>query len=395
MDAGSVRRLVDTQRLRWEPGETALSALPDAEQRARLGAVPPAGAPSLAEREQRAAARVAAAPSAQAIGLPTSVDWRNMNGANWVTPIEDQGACGSCVAFGSVAAFESRVRIARSNAAQAVDLSEADLWFCWGPQQGAGPCPGGGWWPDSAYPGLVQGIVDAACFPYTAANQACKRCPDAASRLHKITAWHTLTSVADMKSFLARLGPVSTCFTVYSDFYNYTGGVYSPVNDPSNQVAGGHCVCVVGYDDVNRCWICKNSWGTGFGEQGFFRIAYGVCGIDSEMWAIDAVVIPSGGQLWHTIRNADGTWAPQFGLVEGIERNNPGAFSAVSCAGVGDQMQVVGIVNGQLWHTIRNADGTWAPQFGLVEGVERNNPGAFSGISCAGVISQLQLIGIS
>ena len=100
------------------------------------------------------------------------------------------------------------------------------------------------------------------------------------------------------------------------------------------------------------------------------------------------------GQLWHTIRNADGSWQPQFGLVEGQEKNNPGAFSAISCAGVGNIMELVGIVNGKLWHTIRNADGSWQPQFGLVEGQEKNNPGAFSAISCAGVGNIMELVGI-
>ena len=40
-------------------------------------------------------------------------------------------------------------------------------------------------------------------------------------------------------------------------------------------------MAIVGYDDNTGCWICKNSWGTGWGEQGFFRIAYGQCNIES------------------------------------------------------------------------------------------------------------------
>jgi hypothetical protein len=50
------------------------------------------------------------------------------------------------------------------------------------------------------------------------------------------------------------------------------------------------------------------------------------------------------GQLWHTIRNADGSWQRSFGLVESVENNNSGAFTAISVAGVGNQMELVGAV---------------------------------------------------
>jgi hypothetical protein len=106
------------------------------------------------------------------------------------------------------------------------------------------------------------------------------------------------------------------------------------------------------------------------------------------------VVGIAGGQLWHTIRNADGSWAPSFGLVESQEGNNPGAFTAISAAGVGTQLEVVGVAGGQLWHTIRNSDGSWAPAFALVESAEGNNPGAFTAVSAAGVGTQLEVIGI-
>ena len=76
---------------------------------------------------------------------------------------------------------------------------------------------------------------------------------------------------------------------------------------------------------------------------------------------------------------------PTFGLVEGQESNNPGPFGAISCAGAGDELQMIGVAGGQLWHTIRHADGSWVPSFNLVEGQEPNNPGPFGAISCAGV----------
>jgi hypothetical protein len=113
-------------------------------------------------------------------------------------------------------------------------------------------------------------------------------------------------------------------------------------------------------------------------------------------YALQVVGLGSDGQLWHIIHNADGTWSPQFGLIESQERNNPGLFGAVACGGVGDALQVVGAtLDGQLWHTIRNADGTWAPQFGSIQSQEQNNPGPFRAVSCAGVGDALQLVGLA
>ena len=58
---------------------------------------------------------------------------------------------------------------------------------------------------------------------------------------------------------------------VYSDFFYYSTGVY---HYTTGTYEGGHVILIVGYDDVNQYFICKNSWGTGWGERGFFRIAY-------------------------------------------------------------------------------------------------------------------------
>ena len=131
------------------------------------------------------------------------------------------------------------------------------------------------------------GVPDEGCFPYSDHQQACGQCTDWQTRATKITGWHTIGSAADMKTWLSTSGPLATCFTVYNDFFSYKSGVYKHV---TGGVAGGHCVSVVGYSDAGGFWICKNSWGSGWGELGFFCIAYGECGIDSTMWAVEGIV---------------------------------------------------------------------------------------------------------
>ena len=79
-------------------------------------------------------------------------------------------------------------------------------------------------------------------------------------------------------------GPVEAVFTVYEDFYQYTSGVYSHV---AGSAAGGHAVKIIGWgvDNGVKYWLCANSWGKSWGENGFFRIKRGTneCGIESSI----------------------------------------------------------------------------------------------------------------
>jgi len=289
LNISAIASRIHTLGLNWLAQDNAFTILTHAERVLRLGATPPAGT-TLADREKAGAAMV----HLPAAGYPAAYDART---GGWVTPVEDQGGCGSCVAFGSTAAFESAVRVFNHNPNLPVDLSEAQVFYCYCKAAGA-TCETGSW-PDVAFNGFKSGVVDAACFPYRAGDQACNLCSNWQDRLTAITGWTLLTNTSAMKTQIASNGPVSACFTVYNDFFSYSSGVYSP--DTASGIAGGHCVCVVGYNDVGKYWICKNSWGTGWGESGFFCIAYNVCGLDSEMWAIQGIV-DTGWRNNQTIR---------------------------------------------------------------------------------------------
>ncbi len=300
LDAATLQTAILQAGEGWQAGLTSVSELSDQDKRLRLGAVPPPGEASLEAREQLATSRLSET-AITAAGAPAAYDLRNVGGQNFITPIKDQGGCGSCVAFGSVATVEGTFRRQRNNAALAVDLSEAHLFYCIARAQGR-TCANG-WWCDKGLDAFkTDGVCDEACYPYTAGDQNCSnRCADWQNRLTKITNWHKITSTADMKTWISTHGPLSCAFTVYNDFFSYKTGVYKHV---SGAVAGGHCVSCIGYNDAGKYWICKNSWGPGWGDAGFFCIAYGQCGIDSEMWAVDAIV-ESG---WLNGRKVIGLW---------------------------------------------------------------------------------------
>ncbi len=287
-DALARQAAVEAAGADWQVAAPTDETPSHAELRRRLGARPPAG--TLAGREAGAKAKLAAAGAVAAPPRPAKFSWRSVGGKNYVTPIRDQGDCGSCVAFGVAATIESTARV-RYGANLAIDLSEAQLFYCIGRTSGA-TC-GYGWWPDYALDGAGNpGVTDGHHFPYTAGDQGCGLRSGWQDVVTKVAQWHVIDDVEQMKQWIATKGPLTTCFTVYEDFYDYAGGVYRHVYGAEE---GGHCVSVVGYDDTKHCWLAKNSWNTWWGDGGFLQIAYGQCGFDFEMYAVDSLIVPAAG----------------------------------------------------------------------------------------------------
>jgi C1A family cysteine protease len=198
---------------------------------------------------------------AQATSLPASYT------STHVTPVKNQLNCGSCWAFGSIAAFETAIHRAGGGV---VDLSEQYIVSCnddgWG-------CSGG-WWPYDMF--VNPGVEMESCFPYVAKDVACRLdCPMPYRAMGSVflAGTNKVASVDAIKNAIYDFGGV--CVGVYVDrwFQAYTGGVLNKCAKNARSV--NHMVELVGWDDAKGAWKLKNSWGTGWGEVGYMWIKYG------------------------------------------------------------------------------------------------------------------------
>uniref|UniRef100_A0A0B6ZA32 Dipeptidyl peptidase 1 n=1 Tax=Arion vulgaris TaxID=1028688 RepID=A0A0B6ZA32_9EUPU len=226
--------------------------------------------------------------------LPESFDWRNVNGVNFVSPVRDQGGCGSCYAFGSLGMDEARIRILTNNTQKPV-FSPQDVVECSPYSQG---CEGG-------FPYLIggkyaedYGLVLEDCNPYKGIDGKCQTNPACVrhyfTNYQYVGGYYGATNEAVMLQALYEEGPLAVGFFVYDDFFNYKSGIYHHV--PS--IDGGigrfnpfditnHAVLLVGWGvdpkTLEKYWIVKNSWGEGWGLSGYFWIRRGndECGFES------------------------------------------------------------------------------------------------------------------
>jgi C1A family cysteine protease len=206
-----------------------------------------------------------------------SWDWRAMSG---VTPVKNQNPYGTCWVFAAIGDLESKILI---NESTVYDYSELNIQAC---NVTSNDCnAGGSAWTSTNYLALL-GSVEESCDPYpggcplpTCINPDC-------DYLKRVTEWKVIPDdVASIKAALQTYGPVYT--SMYASFpgFNSYDGSYCLSYGGDDET--NHAVLIVGWDD-DLCgsgaggWIVKNSWGTSWGDNGYFYIEYGSAGIGTD-----------------------------------------------------------------------------------------------------------------
>jgi Papain family cysteine protease len=223
----------------------------------------------------------------------------------WFSSVKDQGQCGSCWDFSTIATLEAAA-LKKHGAPQGkvnadgsittsgdiTILSEQQVLSC---NPFGYSCNGGYYAFDMLMPqnagqsGYYPGAIPARAFPYVAQQNACSF--STPSGYTPVSQWgyvgsgNGIPSVYAIKAAIYKWGNVSACVAADSYFQAYTGGVFS---SPNQAAEINHAICLVGWDDTKGAWLLKNSWGPRWGVNGFMWIKYGTALVGTTpAWCLD------------------------------------------------------------------------------------------------------------
>jgi C1A family cysteine protease len=241
-----------------------------AERRRGGRVIPPVVPDATRVRRRRARRRGPAAGNGATAAATAAVTFDPRDpatGDRLCTPVRTQPASDPrCIAYAVAAAMETAMCRAQQSTTGATELSVQDVFASAGAQVGA---------IDTIQTAVIQGVVDATCFP----EGATARCasPGPHTWFAKVTAVAGQESkrVQAMRTALETRGPLVSLIQVFSNFGTFTGaGPYVPTGPSANF----HAVCIVGYEadagGKSGRWIAKNSMGSAWGDQGFVRIPW-------------------------------------------------------------------------------------------------------------------------
>lgn len=208
--------------------------------------------------------------------LPESKDWRD---EGIVSAVKNQGHCGSCWTFSTTGSLEAAYAQAYG---KNISLSEQQLVDCARGFNNYG-CNGG--LPSQAFQYIKYngGLDTEEAYPYTAKDGQCKFSSENVGIQVIDSVNITQGSEDELKNAVAYVRPVSVAFEVVSGFRFYKKGVFTSDTCGTTSMDVNHAVLAVGYGEENGTsyWLIKNSWGSDWGDSGYFKMELGknMCGV--------------------------------------------------------------------------------------------------------------------
>lgn len=271
---------LEARNMPWRAGETSVSNLSYEEKKNLFGGTVPnlngfeyyiGGIFVMPGYQPEQVAQSQEAQEVQATAaVPSSWDWRNKDGKNWMTPVKSQGSCGSCWAFATLGALEAYVNIYFQQLVN-FDLSEQDLISCY---HGTG-CSGGNA-PDAYNYIINHGVVDENCFPYMESNGNCSNKCNTSNETVKVQTCIVFNSATqtenDLKELVAK-GPASFSISSWGHAMALAG--YKTIQKGDKIYVSTTDYIIIGANSSligSTAWLLKNSWGANFGDNGYAYI---------------------------------------------------------------------------------------------------------------------------
>lgn len=218
--------------------------------------------------------------SSENIEVPNKIDWRQQGA---VTPVKDQGQCGSCWAFSATGALEGQ-HFRKTN--RLVSLSEQNLVDC-SKDYGNDGCNGGLMDNAFKYINVNKGIDTETSYPYEAKDDTCRYNLNDVGAEDKGFVDIPSGNEKKLKEAVATVGPVSVAIDAANpSFQLYASGVYFEPQCSSENL--DHGVLAVGYGTDKKSgdyWLVKNSWGDSWGDDGYIKMSRNKennCGIATQ-----------------------------------------------------------------------------------------------------------------
>ena len=252
--------------------------------------------------------------------LPTQKLWNNVDGTSYLTNIRNQHVptyCGSCWAHAATSSLSDRIKIARKAAWPDINISPQVIISCETTDQG---CHGGEAY--NAFEWMADNeVTDETCSIYRArgldngqvcsAMNVCRNCnpgeacfvPDQ-YLVYGVEEFGHVSEEEPMMQEIAQRGPIACGIAVPDALEKYTGGIFC---DDTGDMSIVHDISVVGYGEENgsKYWLVRNSWGTHWGEDGFFRVCRGTNNIAIESDCAWATPKDVSEKVWHQTTEAE------------------------------------------------------------------------------------------
>jgi C1A family cysteine protease len=208
------------------------------------------------------------------------------------SPVEDQGQLGSCTANALVGALEF---LENKDGVAFVDLSRLFVYYNERVIIGTVGEDSGAYLRDGIKTLAKQGVCREDTWPYkinTFTKKPPKKCYTAAKK-HQIISYHRIDTIEEMRTCLGDGYPFVFGFTVYESFMSAKVAKTGKVNMPkqSETIKGGHAVLAVGYNDKQKRFLVRNSWGEGWGKKGYFTMPYAYLenrNLSDDFWTVRA-----------------------------------------------------------------------------------------------------------